>query len=669
MVVIRIITNTRGLKNMRYSPLIVALLLLLSSIAAIGISIEADVQEQMKLETDFFSCDFEETIIDDQVFLSFKGSESFSVIHHAGEPMLPRTIQTIELPFGTKITDVSCDIDDVETVSLDAKILPAPKPVIQGLTEKAVYEMNDATYGSDVLYPNDWYAISCGAGLNKDNEHVNFVTIQSYPVRYNPVKDEVIWAKDISLTLTIEKPETLLLTTVDEFDMVIIAPNSFSQDLQRLVDHKNNVGMKTYLKTTEEIYSQYTGADTPEQIKYFIKDAIETQGITYVMLVGGLKSIIYAQPRDDPNKGDKDWLLPVRYTSNREMGAVHDPGFISDLYYADIYDAEGNFSSWDQDKYGESDGIFAKWSMFAGGKDILDLYPDVYVGRLACRNNYEVNFMVDKIITYETESSGASWFNRMIVVGGDSHHDSSTNYNEGEVVCNHILETYMSSFTPVKLYASFKTSNPDFVPSDTNIIREVDQGAGFFLFDGHGSPGSWNTHWPGEHNWQDTPGGISCYDFMDMANAGKYPITVVGGCHNSQFNVSLIYTLFDMPYSWSHGVPYAECFGWHLARKKDGGGIASLGNTGLGYGAVGNHADLDGDGIDLPDTCETLGGYQEVAFFKAYDEGLDILGEVWAGAERDYLNVFPGMEDQTDCKTVTQWPLLGDPSLKIGGYN
>jgi len=26
------------------------------------------------------------------------------------------------------------------------------------------------------------------------------------------------------------------------------------------------------------------------------------------------------------------------------------------------------------------------------------------------------------------------------------------------------------------------------------------------------------------------------------------------------------------------------------------------------------------------------------------------------------------MEDQTDAKTVEQWPMLGDPSLKIGGY-
>ena len=119
---------------------------------------------------------------------------------------------------------------------------------------------------------------------------------------------------------------------------------------------------------------------------------------------------------------------------------------------------------------------------------------------------------------------------------------------------------------------------------------------------------------------------------------------------------------------WTHGFAFPECFSWWLTRKIGGGSIATMGNTGLGYGAVGNHDDVDGDGVDLPDTLEAVGGYQILNFYKTYAEGIDILGEVWGGAQKKYLDTFPGMEDQTDCKTVEQWPLLGDPSLKIGGY-
>jgi len=653
---------------MRYLPLIVVSLLLFSSIAAIGISKEADKKDYLLLNTVCNELEFDYRIIEEQEYIVLNGGTSFGTLYRAGEPLIPKKVQTIELPFGTKIVDISCDIADIEHISLNEKLLPAPKPLIQGVSNELVYEMNTEIYESTELFPSNWYSISTGGGLNKDHVQTTFVVVESYPVRYNPVNDLLTIANDMKITISIEKPEEPLLTNVDEFDMVIITPESFSSDLQSLINHKNNHGVKTYLKTTEEIYAQYDGFDKPEQIKYFILDAKETQGITYVMLVGGLKSIITATPRDDKNQGSKDWLVPVRYTNNKEMGATHDPGFISDLYYADLYDAEGNFSSWDADSNGESDGIYARWSMFAGGKDVLDLYPDVYVGRLACRNNFEVQFMVDKIITYETETKGSSWYNTVIGIGGDSHDDGSTNYMEGEEVCDYIFDTYMSDFSPIKLYASNKDSNPTFVPKDEYIIRELSDGAGFLLFDGHGSPGSWNTHWSGEFNWDDTPGGISCYDFFKFDNNGKYPICVVGGCHNSQFNVSLLFTALNKPYSWAHGVPYAECFGWHITRKKDGGAIASFGNTGLGYGTVGDHGDLDGDGVNNPDTVEALGGYQEVMFFKSYDEGLDILGDVWGESLRKYMIPFPGMEDQTDCKTVTQWPILGDPSLKIGGY-
>jgi hypothetical protein len=655
-------------EQMRFLPIIVVGILLFSGFAAVGISKEADDQKTIFIHSSCEKIDVDNIQVDNQEFVTIDAGSSYAMTYHAGAPMIPRQIHTFEFPFGTKITDVTCEITSVEHMKMTDKILPAPKPIVLGSSDKHVYEMDTSIYASEEMFPSNWYTISTGGGLNKENIHTTFVVVESYPVRYNPTNDLLTIASDMKISFTVEEPQTPILTSADEYDMVIIAPNEFSSALQPLIDHKNAHGVKTYLKTTEDIYAQYTGVDEPEQIKYFIKDALDTQGITYVMLVGGLKSIIYASPRDDANKGAKGWLVPVRYTNNQEMGGTYDPGFISDLYYADIYDSEGNFSSWDQDRNGVSDGIFARWSMFAGAKDVLDLYPDVYVGRLACRNNYEVGFMVDKIISYETETKDASWFNNIIGVGGDSHEDPGTNYYEGEEVCNFIFDTYMDDFNPIKLYASYRDSNPTYVPKDEYIIREVDNGAGFLLFDGHGSPGSWNTHWPDEFNWDDTPGGISCYDFFNFGNDGKYPIAIVGGCHNSQFNVSLIFTALNMPFSWAHGVPYAECFGWNMARVKNGGSIASFGNTGLGYGAVGNHGDLDGDGIDSPDTVEALGGYQEAMFFKAYHDGVDVLGETWGETLRLYMIPFPGMSDQTDCKTVTQWPLLGDPSLKIGGY-
>ena len=101
----------------------------------------------------------------------------------------------------------------------------------------------------------------------------------------------------------------------EEFDMVIIAPQTFKSALNKLVTHKNAHGVKTFIKTTGEIYWEYKGVDKPEQIKKYIHSAIEEHNITYVLLVGGLKSKLYANPREDKNYGVAWWHVPVRYNN------------------------------------------------------------------------------------------------------------------------------------------------------------------------------------------------------------------------------------------------------------------------------------------------------------------------------------------------------------------
>ena len=44
------------------------------------------------------------------------------------------------------------------------------------------------------------------------------------------------------------------------------------------------------------------------------------------------------------------------------------------------------------------------------------------------------------------------------------------------------------------------------------------------------------------------------------------------------------------------------------------------------------------------------------------------LGMVHSQTISDYTDTFSPNDDELDRKTVEQWVLLGDPSLKIGGY-
>ena len=646
---------------MKIKILIVIGLLLFGVFTTIGIG------ENTAYSTINKSLHFIEPIItnsENYADITIDGANAY--LSHAGKPIIPLYTTTMTFPFGTKIIDIECKPSEVKNMVLSKKIRPGSEPVAQAQeTSSSVSTIDQSVYGSDVLFPEEWFVFYTGGGLDNNNEEKTLLTLRIYPIRYSPATDTIYYVDKFDLKITYKEPLSNPFPTTADNVLVIIAPSKFSSALQKLVDHKNDHGLLTDLKTLEEIYSEYTGADEPEQIKYFIKDAKETVGITHVLLVGGLKSYIYAKPRDDKNKGVSGWHLPVRYTNLKNSDG--DPGFISDLYYADLYDGEGNFSSWDSN----GDGVFADWEgSFAG--DVIDFYPDVYVGRLACRNKFEVKVMVNKIINYESTPADPEWYQKMILAAGDTHDDSGTDYPEGEEMTEYVLENYMTDVTPVKLYASNKEIDPDYTPTGTNLIREISAGAGHLFLTGHANPAVWTTHWPGEfgtpESWTER---FIITDFPKLSNKEKLPICIVEGCHNNQFNVSLITSMMDKDNSkhmWTYGQKVPECWGWWLTRKIGGGSIATLGHTGLSYESTGESGDLDGDGDDQPDCLEVLCGYQNRMYFKTIGEGAETVGAAWSGTIYKYLETFPGMDSKLDAKTIEQWVLLGDPSLMIGGY-
>jgi len=646
-------------------PVILVGSLLVSSVAAINLDKENDVFT-LSVNAEFSKPILKQTTLDENTFVEISMSEPVGVLHQVGKPLLPVQVKNFELPFGTKIVNIICEVDGVESLGFSNKILFASGPIVNSKDQEIT--MDEGTYLSDECYPSNWYKISTGGGLNGNNCQKTFVNVQLFPIKYYPVQDRIDYLNKIKLTIEYQQPKESLLSANDDFDMVIIAPSKFSKAVQPLIDHKNFIGVKTFLKTTEEIYNEYSGVDKPEQIKYFIKDAKETSNITYVLLLGGLKSYFYGNPRDDANQGSKDWNVPARYTNTVEPGTFNDPGFLSDLYFMDIYDSEGNFSSWDSN----SDGIFARWKS-TGSRDEIDFYPDVYVGRLACRNKLEVKTVVNKIIKYETKPIDSSWYKKMVVVGGDGFDDSpyGTNWCEDEMICNKFL-SYMTDFEPVKLFASNKENNSEYTPLTSNIIREINDGCGFLVFAGHGCPYKWTTNWPGEFESSIENGGISIFNFLKIRNGKKLPICCIeGGCHNSLFNVSLLATLLDKDNSrhlMTFGMPIPECLGWTFVRKRGGGSIANFGYPSSTYCSPGESGDLDGDGNNEPDILEMWRPYMVKQYYKLISEGTEFLGDVAGGAVREYLTVFPDVDSVYDAKIIEQVIFFGDPSLKIGGY-
>jgi len=641
-------------------------LVLVGSFTTLGLGKQAAVTEQQTFALQFAEPKTSETTIQSTVYNQISMGSEYTY-YVAGKPVLPMYIENLEFPLGTTIISIDFVPQGIQTMTVPYQILPAPQAVtLDAENPQAEYIADQSIYSSAQYFPDNWFDYSSGGGLNTNMQHTTFLNIRTFPVRYSPATNTVQYIQSADVTVNYKLPEQTMSSTVT-YQLVIITPNKFASNLKKLVDDKIAKGVTTKLMTLEEIYANYTtGYDEPENIKLFVFDAVKNWGTQYVLLVGGYKGYLQGRGgRDTASKGVTNWYLPVRYTLLDEGGTEHDPGFISDLYFADVFDSHGNFSSWDSNH----DHIYAKWSGISG-KDIIDLYPDVAVSRIAARNTWELNIIVDKIVKYEAAAPDPTWFKNMVLVGGDSFDDRPYGLNipEGEYSTWFVYNESMKAagFTATRLFATNHNKTPpvdDMIPSPKNIVREVNNGCGFLFFDGHGNPLSWNTHYFDTFSWGRgmTPGGLSDYDMIKFKNKDKLPVTIIGGCHNSMLNISLIWSLNakDM-FTWVYGQPTPRSMGEWFVAKKGGGAIASIGNTGLGYGSIGI---IDG----LPAVIQALGGYVERCFFKAYNESTaKTFGGSWTGAITKYLQTWPGMAEQADAKTVEEWLPLGDPSLVIG---
>ncbi|MBC7128918.1 MAG: hypothetical protein H5T45_04205 [Thermoplasmatales archaeon] len=533
-----------------------------------------------------------------------------------------------KFPLGTKIENIEVKPLNVKkTGSFDKKFISYRVDNFKGNEFFMEYEI-----------PQEWHEYSIGVGIEK-GERCIFLNVYLYNkiLRENKIYEADNFDVKIDYVLP-EKTESASL-----YDFLIISPDAWLSEIEALKQHKESKGIKTIAVGLNEIYSSNVarnGRDDAEKVKYFIKNAIEEWGIKYVMLVGGRQGGIFKER----------WLMPVRYT-NLDDRSGWETGYLSDLYFADIYKYENGsivFEDWDSN----GNGIFAEWKGMK--KDNLDLYPDVYIGRIACRNKYELKIMIDKIINYENKHFDD--FNKFILVAGDSYEDSHK-YIEGELATWEAYK-YMQDFDAIKLWASEIDLN------SKNIINAMNEGAGFAYFCGHGNPISWATHEP--YNFEEWEEGLQIFDMPFLRNGYELPIVVIGGCHNSQFNVSIFYSFDKERVRKGENAP--ECWSWWLTRKINGGAIATIGNTGLGY-----HGSEDENKDGIPDYLQVLDGWLEINFFRIYNEGIDILGMLHSQTLKEFIDYFPGDANMPlkyiiDVKVVQEWLLLGDPTLKIGGY-
>ncbi len=564
----------------------------------------AEVQQMIASRT--LSCTFSPPAVSEtDGYCTVTVPDASSTVSNGGMPMVPQHTEVVYLPAGATVTDVSITHGMVHTQQLPAHVRPALEPAAAD-SRASPQRREGQVYESDDLYPSGWMDWHTGVGLH-DGERVTFCSLQLFPARYHPVSRELRSVQNMTVEVTYRVPEHPL-SHADRYDLLVVAPEAFTGALQPLAEHKEQHGLATKLVTPAEIYSgdyfTVQGEDDPAHIKYFVRDAIEEWGIRYLMLVGDIEKV------------------PSRLVYSFWGGGT----MYADYYYADIYGDNMSFCSWDSNgngRYGETED---------GSSDEVDLYADVYMGRLLCKDVEEVETVVNKIVTYENTAGGSDWFNRLILMGGDTF--PGWGVYEGELVNQHVADA-MPQFEHVKI----QMAEGNFLPHRINQIWT--EGAGLVCYSGHGFEYGFGTY-PHDSRWM-----IAYYTpyLLHMQNQERLPVVFFDACLTAKLEYYML------------GMEDVPCFAWALVKKPDGGAIATIGATETATTSV----DEDGP--------HGQAGYLDLHFFQAYEPGRPV-AEMLVQAKHDYLNDVAAGEanDRFYMMTVEQFQVMGDPSLHVGGY-
>jgi hypothetical protein len=321
---------------------------------------------------------------------------------YAGEPMLPYHEIFLMLPPGE--IAVSINMTGENEVTLTGKYLlfpnQYPQPISKGSSGEFV--KNEKVYAFNGNYPPQ----TTGTLMTQYLNGYAFALSTFTPVKYNPAKGEVSYYTKVTIVIkthpgsqsqlalknlpfaekirnrvkmVAQNPEMMTHypekdAPLTNYDYLIISPLSFKNEFQPLISMYSGKGIAIKIATTDSISTYVSGSDLTEKIRNLIINQYQTCGIDYVLLVG--------------NATGNPVLMPCRgfYCYVDSSPDISDSNIPADLYYSGL---DGNYNANNDNLYGEVN-------------DVPDLLPDIAVGRFTVNNITELQTMIKKSVSYQT---------------------------------------------------------------------------------------------------------------------------------------------------------------------------------------------------------------------------------------------------------------------------
>ena len=215
------------------------------------------------------------------------------------------------------------------------------------------------------------------------------------------------------------------VASIGGYELLVITPEEWVSHFDDYKSHYDARGLRTKVVALEDIYASSEGRDEQEQIRTFIAQEYENNGIMMVLLGG------------DSN------LVPYRGFYCYVMEDHEDPGLPSDMYYVCL---DGTWNDDNDELWGEI------------GED--DLLPELAIGRMPFNNETQFNNMMHKTLEYQTNPVLGE-FND-IVLGAEHLGDGYYGSNDLELLIGEQNEDYYTTIG---------------IPEDYNFHRVYANGA------------------------------------------------------------------------------------------------------------------------------------------------------------------------------------------------
>ena len=319
--------------------------------------------------------------------IGFKGCLPQGIV---GEPTLPWQSVSLILPQGQEAVAINVDFSDFVTLEGSYNLYPYQQPRTYSEDKNIPFAKNENLYRSESAYPTRSHG-------KVSTQYLNGVSVAFAgftPLRYVPATGAVSYARTVTVTietttsrddhsrklwLTPENKASLqrlaqnanLLNTYSKrgrelggYDMLVITKAEWVDHFGEYLNLYNDKGIRTRIVALEDIYATTEGRDVQEQIRNYIIQEYEDNGIQMVSLGGDVSIVPYRSLYCWAQEGYEDQLP-------------------ADMYYSCL---DGTLNDDDDDRWGEV------------GED--DLLPEIGIGRLPFNNETQFETIMHKTFSY-----------------------------------------------------------------------------------------------------------------------------------------------------------------------------------------------------------------------------------------------------------------------------